>query len=214
MMITSLKHLMVVLALAAAGCMKASTANDTPSTEGERGVAPRPKTTVTLTSVAFADDCGGIPPHQAPITPATPTRTAGVPPAAAVAPAQDSVSAAARRRCEQTSMQLAIVGVANTEVHIKSVEVLDEAGKSLGVLAVSKPTRWVDASAAYEAWDEQVVAGQTTRASYVLSQPAFVDRYDSHNRTYTVKVVAAVGGVDQPLQTTVMVVAQPAPVPT
>jgi hypothetical protein len=48
----------------------------------------------------------------------------------------------------------------------------------------------------------------------VLSQPAFVARDDSHDRTYTVKVVASVGGAEQPLQTTVMIVAQPPPVPT
>lgn len=121
---------------------------------------------------------------------------------------------ATRRRCEQTSMQLAIVAAADTNVRIKTVEVFDEGGKSLGTLTASKPTRWGDASSSYEAWDEKVAAGQTTRASYVLSQPGFVNHGDSHDRTYTVKVVASVGGVDQPLQTTVMIVAQPAPVPT
>jgi hypothetical protein len=131
----------------------------------------------------------------------------------AAVPAKESADVA-RRRCEQTSMQLAIAGNAETDVHIKSVEVFDEGGKSLGVLTASKPTRWVDASSTYEVWDEKIAAGQTARASYVLSQPGFVERYDSHDRTYTVKVVASVGGVDQPLQTTVMVVGQPAPVPT
>jgi hypothetical protein len=192
-----IKHLMLVLALAS--CEKPSAKNEMPT--NDRGAAPRAKATVTLTSVAFADDCGGTPPHEAPAKPASPS--------VVQEPAKE-----ARRRCEQTSMQLAIVGAADTEVHIKSVEVFDDAGKSVGVLSASKPTRWVDANAAYEAWDEKIVAGQTARASYVLSQPTFVDRYDSHDRTYTVKVVAAVGGVDQPLQTTVMVVAQPAPVPT
>jgi len=204
-----IKHLMFVLALSsAASCTKASKSNETPSNERDRdrGAAPRVKATVTLTSVAFADDCGGTPPSQAP---AAPAKAAAVPSTPAVA--QDL---AARRRCEQTSMQLAIVGTAETDVHVKSVEVFDETGKSLGTLTASKPTRWNDASSAYEAWDEKVLAGQTAKTSYVLSQPGFVDRYDSHDRTYTVKVVASVGGVDQPLQTTVMVVAQPAPVPT
>jgi hypothetical protein len=158
-----------------------------------------------LTSVAFADDCGGIAPHSPPV------KTASSDAPAAVAPTD---SAPARRRCEQTAMQLAIAASADTEVRIKSVEVLDEAGKSLGVLTASKPTRWMDARSAYEAWDEKVVAGDTARASYVLSQPAFINRWEERDRTYTVKVVASVGGVDQPLQTAVMIVGQPAPVPT
>jgi hypothetical protein len=210
-MMTTMKHLMFVLALA--GCTKASTANETPSNETgrDRGAAPRAKASVTLTSVTFADDCGGTAPYQAP--PSTPAKTAAVPASPSVV--QEPADVAARRRCEQTSMQLAIVGAAaNSDVRIKSVEVFDENGKAIGMLAASKPTRWVDAKAAYEAWDEKVEAAQTARVSYVLSQPDFVNRWDSHDRTYTVKVVASVGGVDQPLQTTVMVVAQPAPVPT
>ncbi|MBA3502851.1 MAG: hypothetical protein M4D80_10995 [Myxococcota bacterium] len=205
-----IKHLMFVLALSVAGCTKASTANETPNNTDNRGAAPRAKATVTLTSVTFADDCGGLAPQQAPAAPAV--RAASSEQAPSDAPAKESI--AARRRCQQTSMQLAINGSAETDVRIKSVEVFDERGKSLGVLTASKPTRWVDASATYEAWDEKIAAGQTARASYVLSQPGFVSHYDSHDRTYTVKVVASVGGVDQPLQTTVMIVAQPAPVPT
>ena len=206
----TIKPLMFALALSA-GCTKATTANETPSNTNDRGpgLGPRAKATVTLTSVAFADDCGGVPPHQAPAAPAKP---AAAPAAPSVV--QEPADLAARRRCEQTSMQLAIVGADKTDVRIKSVEVFDDAGKSLGVLSASKPTRWVDSSATYEPWDETVLAGQTSSVSYVLSQPGFVDRYDSHDRTYTVKVVASVGGVAQPLQTTVMVVGQPAPVPT
>ena len=201
-----IKNLMFVLALAA--CTKAK-GNESPT--NDRGAAPRAKATVTLTSVTFADDCGGTAPQQAPasVTPATPA--VHTPSDQAAAKESD---VAARRRCEQTSMQLAIAGNAETDVHIKSVEVFGEDGKSLGVLTASKPTRWADASSTYEAWDEKIAARQTARASYVLSQPGFVDRYDAHDRTYTVKVVASVGGVDQPLQTTVMIVAQPAPVPT
>ena len=110
-------------------------------------------------------------------------------------------------------MQLSIAAGADTSVNIKSVEVLDEKGTSLGTLTASKPTKWAAGSSAYEAWDEKVPAGQTALVSYVLSQ-ASVSHYDSHDRTYTVKVLASVGGVDQPLQTTVMIVARPAPMPT
>lgn len=198
-----LKPILLFVALSAIGC--------------DKGVAPRAAATVTLTSVAFADDCGGTPPAEAPMPAEPPTRA--VPAAgSAYAPSEPSVAAQEpvgdRRvhRCEQTSMQLAIAGAPGTEVHIKSVEVFD-GGKSLGKLSASKPTRWNATKAAYETWDEKVIAGPMA-ISYVLSQPTFVDRYDSRDRTYTVKVIAALGGVDQPLKTTVMVVGMPAPVPT
>ena len=110
-------------------------------------------------------------------------------------------------------MQLAIVSEAATEIHIKSVEVIDDKGKSLGTLTASKPTRWDDKSAAYQAWDERVTAG-TASVSYVLSQPTFVDTWDARDRTYTVKVIATVGDAERSLKTTVLVVGRPPPVPT
>lgn len=208
-----LRSSMIVLALA--GCTKV------PGTEsvddrgrGRQGViAPQPKNaTVTLMSVTFGDDCGGAPPANAP---ARPAKAAPAEPSAY--PAQDSArpdDEPYRYRCEQTSMQLSIAARGDANVTIKSVEVFDEKGASLGTLTTSKPTRWSDKSSAYEAWDEKVGAGQTASVSYVLSQPSFVNRWDSHDRMYTVKVTASVGGIDQSLQSTVMVVAQPAPMPT
>lgn len=191
-----MKTMLWIVALSAAGC--------------DAGAAASAKATVTLTSVAFADDCGGTPPPATPATAAVPMRAPAKPADAAQGRVADQ---AVRRRCEQTSMQLAVVGNAATELHIKSVEVFDADGSSLGTLSASKPTRWNDAKAAYEPWDGKVVAGPMS-ISYVLSQPTFVDRYDARDRTYTVKVIAAVGGVDQPLKTTVMVVGRPPPVPT
>lgn len=177
----------------------------------DQGVAARASATVTLTSVAFADDCGGTAPIGAPTPAAAPMKSASR--VAPSAPMQEAVAdSAVRRRCDQTSMQLAIAGQAGTDLHIKSVEVFD-GGRSLGKLSASKPTRWNEAKAVYETWDEKVAAGQMA-VSYVLSQPTFIDRYDSRDRTYTVKVIAAVGGIDQPLKATVMVVGLPAPVPT
>ena len=110
-------------------------------------------------------------------------------------------------------MQLVIDGEVGADLHIKSVEVFDADGKLLGKLSASKPTRWSEQNAAYEPWDEKV--GTTPMAiSYVLSQPSFVDQWDARDRTYTVKVTAALGGVDQPLKKTVLVVGRPPPVPT
>ncbi|HUS31283.1 MAG TPA: hypothetical protein VMZ53_22385 [Kofleriaceae bacterium] len=189
-----MKHLIVILALSAVSC--------------DKGTPPRAKATVTLTSVSFADDCGGTPPSDAPPSPAR--REA---PAAAAKERAEPLDEGARRRCEQTSMQLVVVGDAGTELHIKSVEVFDADGKSLGKLSASKPTRWNETNAAYEPWDEKVGAASSA-VSYVLSQPSFVDQWDARDRTYTVKVIASVAGVDQPLKTTVLVVGRPPPVPT
>jgi hypothetical protein len=207
-----MKQAMWLLALSAYGCDQgaADSSSHSPKTKAT--------STITLTSVAFAEDCGGTPPPEPPATIAAPERRA---PAAAPAkalppsePAQDSVDdSGRRRRCDQTAMQLAIESDTATELHIKSVEVIDSYGSSIGTLHASKPTRWNDAKAVYEPWDEKVVAGKTS-ISYVLSQPVFIDMFESRDRTYTVKVVAALGGVDQPLKTTVLVVGRSPPVPT
>lgn len=205
-----LRTTMIVLALA--GCTKVPGTEGT-NDNGQGVMAPKPmppkRATVTLMSVNFGDDCGGTPPANAPARPAKPARTAPSVVAQDIAPGY-----APRYRCEQTSMQLSIAAANDSAVQIKSVEVLDDAGTSLGTLGTSKPTRWSDAASAYEAWDQQVGANQTALVSYVLSQPNFINRYDSHDRMFTVKVTASIGGVDQALQTTVMVVAQHAPVPT
>jgi len=178
--------------------------------------------TVTLTAVTFADDCGGTPPSQAPASP-PPAPASVAPPARREAPSASQPPAAeaqidparvARRRCEQTSMQLAIAATKDTEVTVKKVEVFDEKGAFLGVLATSNPTRWADGAGAYQEWDGRVAAGQTASVSYVLQQASYMSDWSDRSRTYTVKVVASVGGIDQPLQTTVMVIAKPPPVPT
>ena len=58
-----------IAALALAGC--------------DAGVRPQPKTTVSLTSVAFADDCGGTPPAQPPMRRAPAKNAAPASPAVA-----------------------------------------------------------------------------------------------------------------------------------
>ncbi len=111
--------------------------------------------------------------------------------------------ARAKRRCEQTSMQLAINAGDASRISVKSVELFDETGKSLGTLTASKPTRWSDANGVYEAWDESVGTGSTSSVSYVLTQPRWDQIGDRWNRTYTLKTVLSVGGVDQAAQKTV-----------
>jgi hypothetical protein len=169
--------------------------------------------TVTLTAVTIADDCGGTPPTATPPT-ATPPTASAAPAAPSVVAPGDLDESHVRRRCEQTSMQLAVAASSDAVVRVKSVEVFDEGGKKLGVLEARSPTRWSSADAIYQPWDQTVAAGQTALVSYVLQQPLFISRHEERDRTYTVKVIASVGGVDQPLQTSVMIVAQPPPVPT
>ncbi|MCX5743326.1 MAG: hypothetical protein NT062_12610, partial [Proteobacteria bacterium] len=180
-----------------------------------------PAVSVELTSFVLADDCGGTPPARAPSTPAAPPAITAPAAATEVTPHQARADVlgvvVARRRCEQTSMQLVITSAADTTLHVKSVEVFDDAGTSIGVLAASRPTRWTTASSTYEAWDERVSAGTPVAASYVLAQPSWAAVDDAHDHTYTVKAIVTVGGVDQPVQRTITVTAPahlPAPVPT
>lgn len=203
-----IRALAIVIALAA--CTKAGPGNGEPATEPPApGIAPVTtttpppasppatvgKVTVVMTAATLADDCGGSPPW-------------GPPTAKAAMKKQDSEFAdmdapkakakMERRRCEQTSMQLSVTsaGGSAAKVTIKKVELFDQNGKSLGVLAASKPTQWTDKSM-YEPWDEQVAPDAKLSVSYVLAQPNWDAVPDRMNKTYTVKATVTVGGGDQ-----------------
>jgi hypothetical protein len=148
---------------------------------------------IELTAVTLADDCGGAAPYQAPAQ--SHTRVKGA--------ASAARSDRQRARCEQTSMQLAIIADDAATLQIKSVELFDESGTSLGTLTASKPTRWSAAKSIYEAWDESVAADSTSNVSYVLSQPSYPG--DRWNRTFLLKTVVSVGGVDQTAQKSVTI---------
>lgn len=165
---------------------------------------------IELTAVTLADDCGGTPPYSAPATPVKTVTTPATEPKKAkskqdsdmpdVSKGDMARGARAKRRCEQTSMQLAITAPTAGSIKVKSVELFDESGKSLGVLAASKPTRWSDSNGMYEAWDEAVPASTLINVSYVLQQPDWVHIGDRWNRTYTLKTTITIGGVDQSAQ--------------
>ncbi len=194
-----MRHWFVSLVLVAA-CTKAGTGQESPPGEPTPGVSPTapptttapPKTVppapnakVELTAVTLADDCGGAPPWS------PPTKQAAK---------QDSEhpdsKAKAKRRCEQTSMQLAITATDASNLKVKKVELFDDKGTSLGTLAASKPTKWSEASASYEAWDETFTPGSIS-VSYVLAQPTWDGIADRWNKTYTLKAVVSIGGADQ-----------------
>lgn len=200
-----------------AGCTKAGTEHDAPAkapvrSEQTPAVAPKfatppPTTTpppppapptpaqarVELTAVTLADDCGGTAPHTAPATEKKAKAKSELKSDAAA-------GARAKRRCEQTSMQLAITAVDASRFQVKSVELFDESGKPLGKLTPSKPTRWSVDKARYETWDERVPAGTPINVSYVLQQPAWDRIGNRWNRTYTLKTVVTIGGVDRAAQ--------------
>lgn len=185
-----------------AGCTKASAEQEAPARPpapapavGPRWATPPPSNPakpapvrIELTAVTLADDCGGT-------APATKAKSALK---------ADARSGAQRRRCEQTSMQLSITADGASRIKVKSVELFDDSGKSLGKLTPRTPTRWSVDRSMYEAWDETVSANSTTSVSYVLAQPDWNRIGNRWNRTYTLKTVVSIGGVDRVAQKDVM----------
>lgn len=161
--------------------------------------ATPPRVTVTMTAATLADDCGG----GAPV-PAPPKKS----------DRQDSSArhgARARRACEQTSMQLAIVapvGVAATSLRVKSVELFDENDVRVGKLTPRAPTRWSATRGTYEAWNESIAPTESLSVSYALSQPDWAAVTERWNKTFTVKAVITVGGSDQTVEHDVFVAAE------
>ncbi|HEY4179039.1 MAG TPA: hypothetical protein VGM90_19470 [Kofleriaceae bacterium] len=193
----------LLLALALAGCTKAAPPAPAPVQPAvARPPAPAPPpakaATVTLTAITLADDCGGTPPMGLPEASNAPA------PKGKRDAAYDNTAANAKmkmkRRCEQTSMQLAIAAADAATIKVKSVELFDESGKSLGALTPSKPTKWSETSSTYEAWDEAIAKDSTSNVSYVLSRPDWTHIGDRYNKTFTVKTVITVGAVDAPAE--------------
>ena len=216
-----MRALAVVIALGA--CTKAGPSNEPTTQPPTTGIAPVTKTTppppttppatvgkvtVVMTAATLADDCGGSPPWGPPTASYDPPpmqpngankRILKADTDYADMDAAKSKSMA-RRRCEQTSMQLSVTaasGGSPAKLQVKKVELFDQSGKSLGVLAASKPTRWTDKTSAYEAWDESVGPDQKLSVSYVLAQPNWDAVPDRMNKTYTVKAIITVAGGDQ-----------------
>jgi hypothetical protein len=161
---------------------------------------------VEITAVTLADDCGGSPPASSP-----PSR--GATKRAAALKADEAADTAryarkAKRRCEQTSMQLSVTAATTgtpTRLEIRKVELFDDAGALVGVLAASSPTRWSDLDRRYAEWDETIASGQDLSVSYVLSQPDWRRVSSRWNRTYTLQAVVVVSGRDTTVQKDVVI---------
>jgi hypothetical protein len=158
--------------------------------------------TVEMTAATLADDCGGGPntPPQAP-----PVKTAAKREKSDEAPSKSK----AKRRCEQSSIQLAIAapaGAEPAEVAVKSVELFLESGTSIDKLEARAPSVWSDADG-YMPWDQSIEPGQDLSVSYALTEPDWTKVQDRWNQTYTVKAVLSIGGSEETVQQIVAVAA-------
>lgn len=161
---------------------------------------PAPAITVAMTAATLADDCGGISP----------------PPAARTQAKQRSDESsggpsrvAARRACEQSSMQLSVIapaGASANRLTVKKVELFDDQGALVGVVTPRAPTVWAQ-DGTYQPWDQKVAAGQELSVSYALSQPPWGEVTERWNRTYVLKAVITVGATDRSVQRDVHVAA-------
>lgn len=190
------RHWMLVVGLAFGGC---GGAESTPGPTGPTAGPPPLEVAVEIGSIALADDCAAATP--AATQAATQDRATNQEPAAAaqrVAPG----FAAERMACQQTTMQLAVRGGATgapTQLAITRVELLDDAGQSLGELAPRAPKLWADGG--YVAWDAVVAPGQHLTVSYDLAAPDWSklggSRHAAQGRTFVVRVTVRTGDGDQ-----------------
>ena len=177
------------------------------------------KVSVDLTAVTLADDCGGTPPWGPP--PAAPTRKAERERKADNKADSDEPDKSlthkskAKRRCEQTSMQLSLsaaAGGAPTKITVKKVEMFDDTGASLGELAASTPTYWSQ-NGQYEPWDQMIAPATDRSVSYVLARPDWDRIQNRWNRTFTLKVTVTIGNADQKLEKEVQTISAPTSLP-
>jgi hypothetical protein len=178
-------------------------------------------TKITVASVQMIQDCPDTevetPPAAAPADegqPAgdVPMKSETAETAAKRKPSPGSVSPGAsarggpgfRQPCDQSTVQLAIetTSEAPVAIEIKAVRLMSEA-KAVGTLATRKPKIWKNNS--YETWDQQVVPGAATKASYKLSMPSWseVDEQigaSSFGHMFTLEIDVLVDGKLQTIE--------------
>lgn len=155
---------------------------------------------VQMTAATLANDCGGGPntPPQAPSAKA----------ATKLEKSDEAPSKSkAKRRCEQSSIQLAIVapaGAEPAEVAVRSVELFLESGASVGKLEARAPSVWSEAEG-YMPWDQKIAPGQDLSVSYAVTEPDWSNVEDRWNQTFKVEAVLSIGGSDRTVQQRVAV---------
>ncbi len=179
--------------------------------EPEVEAAPEPdaeaaEITVQMTAATLADDCGGGP--KAPPPKPVPKAKRKVERTSKSRSKSDRARGAkAKRRCEQSSIQLAVTapqGAKPAQVAIKSVELRLESGELVGTLQTREPSVWLDPDG-YKPWDENIRPGEDLSVSYALTRPDWSAVEDRWNQTYTVKAVVSVAGSDQSVEKKVVV---------
>lgn len=181
-------------ALAACGSSK-NKAQSGPPPGG--ATANLPTLQVAIASITLADDCGA-----SGITEEAKTATGS-----RVKPEREAADSdrmeAQDVACQQTMLQLQLTSTNPNQashVTLRSVELLDDTGKVLGQLTARVPTRWQDAGN-YVAWDQNVAAKETVKASWPLSAPAWetygLSRAAAAGRSFQVRVTLTTDGNDQ-----------------
>jgi len=170
---------------------------------------PEPKASaiaVHMTSATLADDCGGGP--NTPPSVETKTNTKAKRDSAKGDSAKGATAMSmGKRRCEQSSIQLAITAPADaapTKLTVKSVELLLESGELVGKLEIRAPSVWSDADG-YTPWNENIEPAQELSVTYAMTQPNWSGVADRWNQTYTVKAVVSIAGADQTVEHAVVV---------
>ncbi|MGH1342999.1 MAG: hypothetical protein ACRBN8_15660 [Nannocystales bacterium] len=176
--------------------------------EPEPGKDPAPEAgaadvIVLMTAATLADDCGGVPNTK----PAAPVAKRKSKSTLKGDQAPGAKRKRAKRRCKQSSIQLAVTapeGAAPTQITVKSVELRLASGESVGMLETQSPSVWSDADG-YAPWDEKIEPGQDLSVSYGVTSPEWNKVKDRRSQTYTVKAVVSIAGSDQTLEQNVVV---------
>jgi len=153
--------------------------------------------TVHMTAATLADDCGGGPNVR-------PKKRA-----AKRSQAKGARSRMAKRRCEQSSIQLSIVSPPDADpadMTVKSVDLSLESGTPVGKLQARAPSVWSEAGG-YTEWNQKVEPGQELSVTYALTPPDWSTVEDRLSQTYTVKAVVSIAGADQTVEHDVVVTA-------
>lgn len=165
----------------------------------------------------MAAGCGGVTPPQTPSGPAVTVNilsvtlandctSSGVGAADCARPADAGTGlvGGCGGLCRQTSVQLLFVadpGTGSADVAVTRVRLLDEAtGAPAATLSSRDPQAWNDLRSRYEAWDETLSYGTSTRAMYKLSSPDWnsvgtaTDRF-AYQRRFVLEVTVTINGV-------------------
>ncbi|MBA2539813.1 MAG: hypothetical protein H0V17_09280 [Deltaproteobacteria bacterium] len=220
------------LLVALVSCSKAEPTKGEP--DPKPGVAPSaPEIKIALAGVTLADDCADGIPTKPLAPPATPPPPAG---ASAGSSSQPAAPAAAAERasagscaypgpcgsipqpaCEQTAMQIAVTipaGVSATKIKIKQVELLDDAGKAIGVLAARAASKW-DGKGAYVAWDEAIAGKGDLVVSYKLTAPDWIKisngRWNATSKRFSLRVTVSISDKDRTIEKQSIVPIAPEP---